>query len=432
MRSTSRPIRTVLAALTAASLLALAACGGPAPSTADDEAGDEPSGEIRLLTPIFEGTDGEQLLAELLDEFTTEYPDVQVSVDHTNYSKLNEKLTTSLASGRPYDVMMMGVGWIPPFADKGVLAELDVDRAELAQTYHERAIEPGLWQDKVYALPVMLDTRIGLYRKDLFADAGLTDPPRSLAEMRSYAKQLTQRDADGKLQVAGMDILTIDLRQAFEPLLWAAGGDLFGPDGEAAFNSPAGVEALQFMTDVIRTDKSEDIGFSQPGAATGIPLLQGRAAMMIGHNNVWTEMQQSAPELIAGDNIGAFLISDDRAAMFQGGTLAAMSARSPNPAAARALVELLASPEVSLRASEQRGNVPAAKAAADSDYVREHKFVQFAMEHMDSAFSEGGVPAWLEIRGEFKAAIESALLGEQTPKEALDKLAAKANDAMGQ
>jgi multiple sugar transport system substrate-binding protein len=53
------------------------------------------------------------------------------------------------------------------------------------------------------------------------------------------------------------------------------------------------------------------------------------------------------------------------------------------------------------------------------------------MQHLDSAYSEGGVPAWLEIRNKFKAAIESAMLGQKTPQQALDDLAAEADAAIG-
>lgn len=411
-----------------AGLAALGACGGPAPGKSEDSDG-EASGEIRLVTPIYEEEAGKQLLDSLLAEFTRKYPKVKVQVDHTNYGKLNEKLTTSLASGRPYDVMMMGVGWVPPFAAKGVLADLGESRESLDKLYNSRVVEAGVWEDKVYALPVMLDTRFGIYRKDFFAEAGLSEPPKSFEEMRAYAKKLTKRDGK-KLTRAGIDVLAIDLRQCFLPLLWANGGDLFTPDKQVAFNSPAGVEALSFMTDVIRVDKSEEIGFTEPGAATGIPLVQGRAAMMIGHHNTWTEMEKTKPELISEDKVGAFLVSNKRSAIFQGGTLASVSAKSAHPAAATALAKFLAGPKASLAASEQRGNVPAAASAMDSEYVKKNGFVQFAMQNMDSAFSEGGVPAWLEIREGFKPAIESALLGKRSPKQALDDLAAEADKAM--
>jgi multiple sugar transport system substrate-binding protein len=421
--------RSLGAAAATIGLLAAAACGGPAPGSSATQ-GEEPSGEIRLLTPIFEKADGEQLLTKLLGEFTAKYPKVNVSVDHTEYAKLNEKLTTSLASGRPYDVMMMGVGWVPPFAAKGVLADLGENQDMLAQTYHKRVVDPGVWQGRVYALPVMLDMRIGIYRKDIFAEAGISGPPRSFDELRADARKLTNRDGNGNLARAGIDILTVDPRQAFETLLWANGGELFSQDGKVAFNSAAGVGALQLMTDVIRTDKAEDVGFSQPTAPAGIPLLQGRAAMMIGHNNVWTELTKSAPDLIKDDKVGTFLIANTRPAMFQGGTLATVSARTQHPAAAKALTRFLASPEVSLQASEQRGNVPAAKSAADSTFVKDNKFVQFAMQNLDAAYSEGGVAAWLTIRNDFKAAIDAATLGQKSPKQALDDLAAQAEKAM--
>jgi multiple sugar transport system substrate-binding protein len=419
-----RSPRRLLAAV--AAVLLLAGCGGPAPG---GSGGGTPSGEIRVLTPIFEKADGEQLLQKLIKEFTAKYPDVTVNVDHTEYSKLNEKLTASLAGGNPYDVMLMGVGWVPPFAEKGVLADLGIPPADLGKTYHERVAKSGVWQDKTYALPVMLDTRIGLYRKDFFAEAGLPGPPRNFAQMREYAKQLTVREGNGNLTRAGLDILSLNSRQIFETLMWANGGELFTADGKPAFNSPEGVEALQFMTDVIRTDRSEDLGFSQEQPPTGYPLFQGRAAMMVGHQNLWVEMQQKAPELIEQDKVGVFLIENTRPAMFQGGTLATVSARSQHSAAAIAFAKFLATPEVSLQASAQRGNVPAVKAAMESDYVKNNPFVQFAMQHMDVAHSEGGVPAWLEIRDAFKPAIEGALLGQQSPKEALDALASQAEQA---
>jgi multiple sugar transport system substrate-binding protein len=423
-----RLIRTLALAGTLAVALAAAACGGPAPGNQSDQS--EQGGTIRLVTPIFEGTDGKQVLDGLLAEFKKQQPKITVQVDYTTYSKLNEKLATSVASGRPYDVMMMGVGWIPPFASRGVLADLGADPAELAKTYSERVVTAGVYDGKVYALPVMLDTRFGIYRKDIFAQAGLTSPPANFAEMRDYAKRLTVRDASGKLTRAGIDILSNDARQTYETLMWAAGGALFDDAGtKPTFNSPEAVKALQLMTDLVRTDKAIDVGFSNPDAPTA-PIVQGRAAMAIGHNNLWLQIQEQAPELIKEDKIGTFVIADARPAMYQGGTLVTMSAKTKYAKATRALVDFLAGPKASLAASEQRGNVPAVNSLQSSEYVRNNAFVRFGMDNLDKAYSEGGVPGWLEIRGDFEGAIESALLGQKPPQQALDDLAAKASSTM--
>jgi multiple sugar transport system substrate-binding protein len=415
-------------AAVAAGLVALAACGGPAPGGGGDGA---VSGEISLLTPIFQGADGAAVLEQQIAAFRQRYPDVTVKPDFTDYNNLNEKLTASIAGGQPYDVMLMGIGWVPPFAAKGVLADLGKDPAQLASQYYEPVVEAGVYEGKVYALPVMLDTRIGIYRKDLFAEAGITEPPKTFAEMREYGRRLTQRAPDGTLLRAGLDVLSIDPRQAFETLLWANGGELFTPDGKPAFNSPQGVEALQFMVDVIQTDRSEDIGFTQPQSPTGNVMAQGRAAMMVGHHNFWSEIERMAPDLIAQDKIGFFVITNERPAVFQGGTLATVAAQSRNSAAAKAFAEFLASEGPMLAANEQRGNIPALRSLESSEFVQGNKAIQFAMANLDNAYSEGGVPGWLEIRNGFKAPIESALLGQKTPQQALDEFAAEATAATG-
>jgi multiple sugar transport system substrate-binding protein len=417
-------LRIVAAA--AAGLVALAACGGPAPGGGDGAV----SGEISLLTPIFEEADGHAVLEQQLAVFKQQYPDVTVRPDYTSYSKLNEKLTTSIASGQPYDVMLMGAGWIPPFAEKGVLADLQKDPAQLASQYYEGALAPGMHEGKVYGLPIMMDTRIGIYRKDLFAQAGITEPPKNFGQLREYGKRLTQRNPDGTLAVAGLDVLGIDPRQEFLTLLWAAGGELFAPDGSPAFNSPAGVEALQTMTDVIQVDRSEDIGWAEPNSKTGNVMAQGRVAMMIGHHNFWTAIQKENPDMIARDQLGFFVIQEERPAVFQGGTLATVAAQSKLPAAAKALAEFLASEGPALAANQQRGNIPALKSLESSDFVQQNKAIQFAMQHFDSVHSEGGVPQWLDIRDKFKPAIESAMLGQKSPQQALDDLAAEASAAL--
>lgn len=426
-RHSRRLVRGLALVAGAMSLVGAAACGGPAPAAGDASKG-EASGTIRLLTPIFDGTDGESVLDKLLATFTKAHPKVKVEVDRTTYDKLNEKLATSVASGRPYDVMMMGVGWVPPFADKGVLADLGRSPSDLSKTYARRVVDAGVYKGKVYALPVMLDTRFGVYRKDMFAEAGISGPPTTFAELRADARKLTVRDAKGKLTRAGIDILSVDARQGFETLLWAAGGQLFNDDySKPTFNSPEGVKALQLLTDLVRTDKAIDIGFAG-GDTSGNPLIQGRAAMAIGHNNLWLDIQDQAPDLAS--KLGTFVLTDERPAMFQGGTLVTMSARTQHKPAAMALVNYLAGADASLAASEQRGNVPAVKALSSSDYVKNDAFVRFAMANMDNAYSEGGVPAWLDIREDFAGAVEAALLGKKTPQQALDDLADKASAAM--
>jgi multiple sugar transport system substrate-binding protein len=403
----------------------MSACSDSSTDTADNVPGSV-SGQVTLLSPIFEGSAGQKLLEdELLPQFYEKYPDVTVKVDYTTYGKLNEKLTTSIVSGLVPDVMLMGVGWIEGFAEKGILADLSetgLTKDTLAKDYNETIIDAGMWDDKVYAVPIMLDTRFGVANMDLLKEAGYDAPPSNWAELVEMSQALTVRDSSGTLQRAGFDMLSLDPRQAYETMLFSADGSLFNDDStEATFNSPEGVDALQTMVDLVTKYKVEDIGFSSADAAVN-PLLNGRAAMGIAHNNLWTQALEAAPDMLP--KLEPFLIEDAAPGMFFGGTLATVSNNSKNPKAAQALLEFLSSPGPALAANEQRGNVPALTSLLDSDYVQSNRFVQFAMENLDVAKREGGPSSWLEVRGDFKPAIEGALLGQKTAQEALDDLAA--------
>ena len=185
------------------------------------------------------------------------------------------------------------------------------------------------------------------------------------------------------------------------------------------------------MADIIRTDKSEDFGFTEPNAATGVPIVQGRAAMMIGHNNTWQEFAASNPKLIEDDKVG--LLRDHRQASRAVPGRHRWPPLRPGPSSPTPPRRWLSSwpaPSPRWPPASSAGNVPAVTSVADSEYVKDNKAVQFAMDNLDAAFSEGGVPHWLDIRGDFKATIESALLGQTSAQQALDALAAKADDKL--
>ncbi|GHD81805.1 ABC transporter substrate-binding protein [Salinibacterium amurskyense] len=424
MEVKSRMRRTASVAMVALMGLGLAACSA---GEADADLNpDEVSGEISLLTPIFEGSPGQDLLEdELLPQFYEEYPNVTVNVDYTTYGNLNEKLTTAVVSGLVPDVMLMGVGWIEAFADKGVLAdlgELGLSEADLKESYTDEIVEAGMWDGNVYAVPIMLDTRFGVARMDILKEAGYDSPPSSWDELIEIAEATTVRSSNGSLERAGFDMMSLDARQAFETVLFSAGGDLFNADAtEPTFNSDEGVAALGLMADLVNKYEVEDIGFTSTDDIVN-PLINGRAAMGIAHNNLWTQALEADETVL--DNLEPFVIQGESSGMFFGGTLATVANNSKNPQAARALLEFLSSPEAALAANEQRGNVPALTELLDSDYVQSNRFVQFAMENLDVAKREGGPAQWLEVRGDFAPAVQAALLGQKTPEEALDDLAA--------
>jgi multiple sugar transport system substrate-binding protein len=424
-RSRGLTRRTLLrSGAAAAGAAALSACGARLASPSDT--GGPPEGHLNLLTPIFPGAEGKALFEQqLLPQFTARYPAVSVSVDYTTYNYLNQKITTGLTTGIPADVIMLGVGWVEPFASRQVLSELTVPPSTLTG-YSERVLAPCRWGGKLFALPVVLDTRFGIARRDILAQAGFDRPPASIDELRDYAIALTQRGSNGALTRTGLDVQSIDPRQMFETVLFAFGGDLFRA-GRPAFNDPTGVAALQWVADLQLKDRVIDPGFSNPNSTT-LPLADGRAAMSIGHNNAWITTSKQRPEVLG--QLQPFLLDPAKPSVFAGGTLVSVSAASRHQSAAQALAAFIASPEVSLRGAAQRGNVPALTELENAPYVRDHPLVKFGLENLKYGRSEGGIPAWLSLREEILNTVQSVTTGRQGAQQALDQLAAVADAAI--
>ena len=419
--------RSFLTAMGLGTAAAVAGCAttSPSGSSAADPTGPV-EGDITFLCALFEGATGKETLeGKLIKQFNEKYPDVNVTVDYTDYGSLNEKITTGLASGLMPDVVTLGVGWIPPFAFKNAIAPLPESLAT-RYTYEERVLEPSRFDGKLYALPMVLDTRIVAYRKDFFEEAGLTGTPKNWDELRDYAKQLTVKDG-GKTTRVGFDPFSIDLRQCWETFLFGNSGELFSADGrEVLFDSPEGVASLQLFLDMMADGSADFALTTEAGQPT--TLQQGTSAIMMTNNSLYVQLQQQSPELV--DKIGTFVLGNTNPAMLQGGTMVSQSATTKHPAAARAFVEYMGSPDAVLVASEQRGSVPAISDLKDSDYVQGNPMVAFALENLDKARSEGGTPAWMEIREKIKPTLETAIVGQQSAQAAIDQLAGIANDAI--
>ncbi len=111
---------------------------------------------------------------------------------------------------------------------------------------------------KVVGFPALVDNLALVYNKKLFAAAGVAPPNASWtwADFRAAAKKLT----DASSHTYGWAYVndgSEDTVWRYLAMLWQAGGELLTPDNKKpAFDSPAGLAALQQLHDMAVTDKS--------------------------------------------------------------------------------------------------------------------------------------------------------------------------------
>ena len=404
------------------SALVLAACSGGG-STGGSGGGS--GGEITLLTPAFPGTTGQDALENGILSGFFDDTDYNFKVDYTAWDRLNEKLSTGVAGGLVADLIMPGAGWVEPFASKGVLAEIPESLLD-GLAVNENLLKVCRFEGKLYALPYLVDGRICIYHKDMFDAAGITEPPTTLEDLRSVLKAVTP--AGG----VGIDLFSSNIRQVWIHFLGCYGGTVFNADGtEVAFTDGTGLAALEFMLSLIE-DGSADFNI-QAAEGQPRPWQQRLAAVDLVHSGFWPNFSQQSPDLVTEDAMGMFIMPSENGpdpVMFQGGTLLTLSSSSESPEVVQDLMTYMLQPENLLTAVTETGLAPA-RTDIDDPVVTENRMAQFTIDNFQYATAfEGGSPAWMELRTKVEAELEAAVTGSKTAAQAIDSLAAAAEDAI--
>lgn len=418
--------KLALGAMSLAAVVALAGCSTGGSGSGDAAASGGDSGTIRVLVANFPANNvGQGVFDQIVAEFHKKFPNVKVESDFVPYDSLNQKISTSLASGQSYDVISAGVGWVQPLADLGALqslTKLGITEDDLKDSVYPSFVDPMLFDKEVYAVPVVANPRLVAYSKSAFEAAGLdpTKPPQSLDELREDAKKLTIRDAAGNITQTGFDFWAppSNYRQQFVAFMGAKGANEF-TKGEPTFASPAGVDALTLIHDMISEDKSSTYGY-QNSAKTSL-VTTGEAAM--GFTGPYVDCSDAGIGAKC-DDLVYFNLKDKEEIQYVGGRVVGVGEGSKNTEAALGMVKAFQNDAIQEAISKIDVGVPVNKNAGTSDFVESNPAAKFAWENLDKGVFEYGGASFLDFRAKFGPALDQVILGQKTAKDTLDELKA--------
>jgi sn-glycerol 3-phosphate transport system substrate-binding protein len=239
-------------------LLVLPACDRDSNQSA--ETGD--SGTITATFWYSYGGRNREVLEELIERFHASQDRYRIEgAFQGSYFEALAQLRAALRTGEIPSFTHV-VGEVLPYLwEAGVLAEL-TPFAEGDNPLDMEQLIPALTQDgyfdyggreiPLFALPFNRSTPICYYNRDLFDEAGLS-PPTTWDELRNVAAALTIRGEDGPSRW-GFEV-PIDW-WFWIALLYQADGSLMTPSFDAPlFAEAGGRDALQFLVDLVRTDR---------------------------------------------------------------------------------------------------------------------------------------------------------------------------------
>ncbi|MET9916536.1 MULTISPECIES: extracellular solute-binding protein [unclassified Streptomyces] len=173
--------RKLIAAIgVAGMMIGLAACGS------DDDGGKKASAgsyEGQTLTVwTMSGSNPPGWTKTVTDEFEKKTK-AKLKIEVQDWNGIQQKITTALSETNPPDVLEIGNTQTPAYAKTGGLAELGDLKKEIGSGWADSINAPSVFDGKQYALPWYIGNRVVMYNKKVFKDAGITETPKTRADL---------------------------------------------------------------------------------------------------------------------------------------------------------------------------------------------------------------------------------------------------------
>ena len=187
-------------ALAGSMVLSAVGCGGTSSSGTETKAGSSAAAESGETTEIriwTKASGPDQGIQKLIEAFNESQDEVHVSYEYygENYASV---VQMAISGDSAPDILECSGGiTVQTLAKQGKLAPIeDCLTDEIKENYNPSAFTPEEFylDGKQYSVPVRVSAYRLLYNKDLFEKAGLDPaaPPKTLEEMREYAKKITE------------------------------------------------------------------------------------------------------------------------------------------------------------------------------------------------------------------------------------------------
>ena len=361
------------------------------------------------------------------------------------WTEHEKKILTSVLSGDPPDVISQFAP-VVQWASRMALQPLDDYIAASGfdtSVFFPALMEEMRWQGKTFALPVFTASYALFYNKDIFREVGLDpeSPPKTWDDVLEISRLIERHDEAGRLVRAGyvpsfnpIQNVVLGNASAAQLIAWQLGADYLKDDGKTVhLASDEVVEAFEWTRNYYAGRDLSTVAAFIGGLGTKDQhgFLTGKLAMAVMDMSFLGEIERYRPELDFGVVSTPTLANGQRASV-SGSWWLGIPRGAKHPDAAWEFIRHCVSGPVLLEEALSRELVmfPANRAAANAPRFAAIPNAKVFIEQMEHSHSPVVVPlAHSVFWREFNGALERAVVGTQTVREALEQAEAVVQEA---
>jgi multiple sugar transport system substrate-binding protein len=367
----------------------------------------------------------QKLLKQLLQDFELKHPGIKVKYEVINDRYMDVIKTRLIGEAAP-DVFYLDALEAPFLMSQNVLEPLNsYIKPEFDLSDFEKSLLNSFkYDNQIYGFPKDYSTLALFYNKQAFNKKGLTNPPATWKELRTYSQRLTEdSNKDGRIDRYGFGEITELARQAYK--IKAFGGQIVTQNGYANFASPQALKGLQLAVNQYQKEltsaQKTDVGTNSGSEM----FAQGKVAMVVEGNWAIPYLKETFPNLEFG-TAEVPIINDKKGTMVF--TVAyVMNKKAKHKAEAWELISYLTGKEGMEKWTKSGLALPTRKSVVEQlDYKQGNLITPF-LAGVDYAipWQIGKYPT--PIVNNFENQFTSAILGQQSLKKAMEKAQKEAN-----
>ncbi|MBW3696654.1 maltose/maltodextrin ABC transporter substrate-binding protein MalE [Vibrio sp. T187] len=359
------------------------------------------------LTIWINGDKSYEGLAKIGEQFEQD-TGVKISVQHPE--SLEDRFEKAAAKGLGPDIIIWAHDRFGGYAEAGLLKELKPSQ-EFKNKLVDFSWDAVTVNGKVMGYPIAIETPSLIYNKDL-----LPEPPKTWEELTAIHQNM---------QKQGKTTIMWDVKNAYFtwPMISSGGAYAFEktPEGyngsKTGVNNEAGIKGLQFLVDMVNQGViNPDMDYSVSEAA----FSKGQVAMTINGPWSWGNLDK------LGLNYGVAelpTLNGGKGNPFVGVLSAGINAASPNEYLAQEFIENYLFVDESLKTMNDDKPLGAVTLKTFQKILESDERIKATMTNAKNGEIMPNIPQMTAYWFAQGAAIDNAMLGKQSVKEALDNAA---------
>ena len=361
------------------------------------------------------------VIQNAVTEFEKTHRGVKVKITDLTWNDGHQKIVSAFAADRPPDLLELGSDWIAEFAAQGVLMDLTNEAAGKVDQYV--GWDASVWDNKCYALPWYLGTRVLFINRDIAEAVGLNAelPPVTWDQLLEWGRTMNS----GRPRIEGFGVNAPEkhrLYKKFLPFLWSNGGEIISPDGNfSTIDADVGITALKYYIKLARE------GYIEKQAVLDDMFVQGKLGMVFSGDWLYKKLRDVPNRPNYSVAIVPFPAPGRGGQVsFAGGEYLTIPRKAGEPVMALELARTLLNEKNSLNLCiATGGSTPANVAAAANPYFTEDPVHRIFLAQLQQSRMSPAHPKWVYIEQIIEQAVENAMYDKQTPEEALHEAARK-------